>query len=221
MNGTCVHESTCGCYDENGEEYPEGRFSIEGDECVEHECVNGELEEFSTTDYCLTFCGPGLEYDPDTPNPLNPCCGSCVTTSEPGATCTMKTQQTTLSAVDGSGTVCNTPTEVSISYCSGSCDNSGAEYFGDIKLNGDEVVASASTCACCTGTGYYEDVIFQCGFDEITFQVKMVDSCACNTCGGETAEEGEEEAAEAVEEAGSTLFASEDSDTSFAGLFGF
>jgi len=198
-DGTCIHESECGCYDANGNEYPEsGRFEIDGEECIEYECVNGELEEYAHT--CLEFCGPGYFYDADTPSSVDPCCGSCQPESQPGRTCALETETRTLEVVNTDGQICQTPTEVTYAYCLGGCENDEAVFMGDITINGVEVQPSQSSCECCSGPGYYEDVTFLCGTTTTVFQVKQMSDCECNVC-GEWAEYTEEAATEVPEPA--------------------
>lgn len=181
-DGTCIHESECGCYDENGNLYPEGRFYLNDDECTQYECVDGDLQTYPPT--CMTFCGPGYEYDEDTINPLNPCCGSCVTTERPGQECTLRESAETLTIRRPDGTMCATPTDVMLSYCRGTCDNTDAENRGDIRFEGVEMQPIMSSCECCSGTGNYENIQFICEGEPVTMQVKQMSSCDCEVCGG-------------------------------------
>jgi len=199
-DGSCIHETECGCYDANGNEYPDtGRFEIEGEECIEYECINGELVDYEHT--CLTFCGPGLEYDPTIPSALDPCCGSCRTTVEPGASCAVQEDSRILTVTNPSnGVVCNTPAEVSLSYCFGGCTNDNAQYIGEVMFAGEEIQPITTSCECCTGTGYFEDISFDCDGVPTVFTVKQMDECNCNVCGGEAIED--ETATDAANAAG-------------------
>jgi len=70
-------------------------------------------------------------------------------------------------------------------FCRGACDNNDAEFIGDIMFNGQQLQGAQSSCTCCTGEGYYEDVMFLCFNTPTVFQVKQMESCGCTTCGGD------------------------------------
>jgi len=102
------------------------------------------------------------------------------------ATCWVQMEPRPLEVVDENGVVCVTPADVVLNYCWGFCNNDDAEYIGDIMSNGEQIKAEQSSCRCCTEeTSHYEDVTFLCGENPTVFQVKQIDDCICDTCGGE------------------------------------
>merc|ERR1719309_62197 len=196
-DGTCIHESECGCYDEDGNLIEEtGRFNLGDDTCTEYECVNGDLQRYNHT--CMQFCPPGWVYDPEATNPLDPCCGGCRIEPAFGKEC-KEAEETKILTVTKDGAVCRTPTEVTLKYCTGGCTNDDATYTGEIMFENSEVQPAMSTCECCTGDGYYEEIGFMCGGEPTTFSIKQITDCECQVCGG-TIEPPEEEAATSVPE---------------------
>jgi hypothetical protein len=76
---------------------------------------------------------------------------------------------------------CVSPNNVTITECRGSCTSSDESpiRFVDRK---QLYTKHSKECSCCTGIGKWLEYEVDCGYDTRTVEIKMYDSCTCDTC---------------------------------------
>jgi len=197
-DGICVPPYLCPCYDDDGNEVPEGQtYTRDGDECVTYHCLNGEDQVHRDNRTECPSCASGEVLDTTQVDPDNPCCYKCVIATQ----CRLHTNRTKI-FVRIEGSVCETPEEIDLNYCQGECSGN-VTYRGEIYYGGTVIEETSTDCTCCTGIGNLTEYNVTCPGEGTTHPIRLrqMSSCVCEECGYESLAPATTDANSAVDDA--------------------
>jgi hypothetical protein len=157
--------------------------------CLDYECgPDGKLVLVANYTQCDCHVSERVVY-PENPADASECC-KCEPITEAVTKC-QKTDYNERVTFAYNGIVCESPGDVVVSRCNGTCGESTDEstiLFVD-EASGEEVeVKHQSQCACCHGVGKFVDYEVLCtdlSGSQSTRQIKILnfEQCRCQECG--------------------------------------